>query len=39
MSIDEWKVEQEEDEEMKEEIHSPYVPHLWRSVPEYMWGL
>lgn len=32
----------EEDEEMKQGFdpkHPLYVPHLWRSVPEYLWGL
>ena len=43
MSIDSFVVEvQDDDEEMKQRSdvkHAPYVPHLWRSVPEYLWGL
>ena len=43
MSIDSFVVEvQDDDEEMKQTTdvkHVPYVPHLWRSVPEYLWGL
>lgn len=43
MSVDSFQVEaQDEDEEMKQRSdvkHIPYVPHLWRSVPEYLWGL
>ena len=43
MSIDTFVVEvQDDDEEMKQRSdvkHAPYVPHLWRSVPEYLWGL
>lgn len=32
----------DKDEEMKEQFdpkHASYIPHLWRSVPEYLWGL
>ena len=43
MEVDSFLVElQEEDEEMKQNgvvKHASYVPHLWRSVPEYLWGL
>lgn len=36
------KVVEEDDKEMKEEFdpgHVQYMPHLWRSVPEHLWGI